>query len=150
LLLPPVPPHCIFRCCLSPRDEPSRSKATQGEKQCAPTQLCPGLGKLVPSPRQGVRGDGDRSQQPPGKWLPQSGGRASPGTARAVVWMVYYAKAPYPVAKKPAAEPCWQCAPARGIIVTLKKRQKNSIAKYIVPVTVTEVTLGLARLQSSC
>ena len=74
----------------------------------------------------------------------------SPGIAQAVAEMMPYARAPYLMAEKPAAEPCWQHVPARGIIFALKKRQKNSIAKYIVPVTVTEMTLGLARLQSSC
>lgn len=64
--------------------------------------------------------------------------------------MVPHAKAPHLVAGNRAAEPCWQRAPARGIIFALKKRPRNSIAKDIVPVTVTEMTLGLARLQSSC
>lgn len=56
---------------------------------------------------------------------------------------------PYLVAEKPATAPCWQFVLASGITFT-EKIEGKAIAKYIVPVTVTEMTLGLARLQSSC
>lgn len=56
---------------------------------------------------------------------------------------------PYLVAEKPATAPCWQLVFASGITFT-EKIEGKAIAKYIVPVTVTEMTLGLARLQSSC
>lgn len=56
---------------------------------------------------------------------------------------------PYLVAEKPATAPCWQLVLASGITFT-EKIEGKAIAKYIVPVTVTEMTLGLARLQSSC
>lgn len=56
---------------------------------------------------------------------------------------------PYLVAEKPATAPCWQLVLASGITFT-EKIEGKAIAKYIVPVTVTEMALGLARLQSSC
>lgn len=137
-----------------PRGRASRSKMTQGKKQRAPVQLCPGSAKPVPSPRQGVHGGQGQGPQPARMRPARFGKGASPGTTWAVAEVVAYAKAPYLMAEKPAAEPCRQRVPARGIIFPLKKkkkkRQENSIAKYIVPVTVTEMTLGLARLQSSC
>lgn len=64
--------------------------------------------------------------------------------------MVPHTKVLYLVADKSVVETCWQHVPARGIIFAWNKRQQTSMGKDIVLVTLTEMTLGPARLQSSC
>lgn len=118
---------------------------TRGEKQCDPVQLCPGSAKLrawglqgdrFPAASQDVATPVWRMSEP---W--HRSGSDGDGASR---------QSTSSGGRGPGGRACWQRAPARGIIFALKKRQRNSIAKDIVPVTVTEMTLGLARLQSSC